>query len=112
MYLKTDSLGHHEILDDNDVKIGWSFFGLFSSNTVENAEEHLTNWAKAYLKKDSNTAKKEQRWFNDNDWTMMPGSAGSPPFYDRMIWTSPKLKKRIGITIANGTYNLDAPAST
>ena len=109
MYLKTDSLGHHELLDDNEV--GWSFFGLFKSNTVENAQEHLQNWAKAYLKKDGKTAKNEQQWFNDNDWTMMPGSTGSPPFYDRMIWTSQKLKKRIGITIANGTYNLNVPTS-
>jgi hypothetical protein len=90
---------------------GWSFFGLFGSNTVENAQEHLRKWAEAYLKKDGKAAQKEQRWFNDNDWTMMPGSTGSPPFYDRMIWQSKKLKKRIGVTIANNTYNIDVPSS-
>ena len=89
---------------------GWSFFGS-GSNTVENAIDHLQKWASATLKKDSKAAQGEQRWFNDNDWTMMPGSSGSPPFYNRMIWQSAKLKKKIGVTIANGTYNLDVTSS-
>ena len=88
---------------------GWSFFG-FKSKTVEDAEEHLQKWATAILKKDTKTAQSEQKWFNDNDWTALE-MKGSPPFYSRMIWKSAKLKKKIGVTIANGTANLDPPTN-
>lgn len=85
---------------------GWSLFS-WGSNTVSNALDHLRKWATATQKKDTKAAQSEQKWFNDNDWTMMPGSSGSPPFYDRMIWQSAKLKKQIAITITKDNYNID-----
>ena len=88
---------------------GWSFFG-FKSKTVEDAEEHLRKWANAILKRDAKAAQAEQKWFNDNDWTALE-MKGSPPFYSRMVWKSSKLKKKIGITIANGIANLDPPTN-
>ena len=88
---------------------GWSFFG-FKSKTVEDAEEHLQKWATAILKKDTKTAQSEQKWFNDNDWTALE-MKGSPPFYSRMVWKSNKLKKKVGVTIANGNANLDPPSN-
>ena len=88
---------------------GWSFFG-FKSKTVEDAEEHLLRWASAILKKDTKAAQAEQKWFNDNDWTALE-MKGSPPFYSRMVWKSNKLKKKVGVTIANGNANLDPPSN-
>jgi hypothetical protein len=88
---------------------GWSFFG-FKAKTVEDAEEHLQRWASAILKKDAKAAQSEQKWFNDNGWTALE-MKGSPPFYSRMVWKSSKLKKKIGVSIANGTSSLDPPAN-
>lgn len=88
---------------------GWSFFG-FKAKTVEDAEEHLQKWASAILKKDAKAAQSEQKWFNDNGWTALE-MKGSPPFYTRMVWKSGKLKKKIGVSITNGTSSLDPPTN-
>ena len=95
--------------EEDTSNSGWSFFG-FKSKTVEDAEEHLRKWANAILKRDAKAAQAEQKWFNDNDWTALE-MKGSPPFYSRMVWKSSKLKKKIGITIANGIANLDPPTN-
>jgi hypothetical protein len=103
------SQGVKFVEEDSPASAGWSFFG-FKSKTVEDAEEHLQRWAAAILKRDAKTSQAEQKWFNDNGWTSLE-MKGSPPFYSRMVWKSAKLKKKIGVTIANGNASLDPPTN-
>jgi hypothetical protein len=81
MYLKTDCLGHHEIVDGDIDDLqhfavmhrarvgGWSFFHSFNIN---DAKQHMIKYAAAYNDNNQKALDVEQSWLHDHDWHVSP----------------------------------------